>query len=283
MQIEDVELRDVFQIASIDELGGMRDGLKYLAESGELEGSPIELMLRKAHSMKGSAGMLGLKDIATLARQWEELVKQIVAGKVAISEPVIMTLEEGLDAIEMLVDEAITGNPSGVQTFYILAHLMNPERVTVSPIPDIESNIESHVELETEPGSGASDPNFVPSETVIADRATPNSSTPNSLIDPAIEPTSKPAPDPSQSHDPTQTTSAPQVLHPRSLPQIVSQQAAFIDDEELRDTFRMASADHLESLDSGLLYLEQNPQIAIGWMRCCARFTALKEIPGCWG
>lgn len=265
MQIEDVELRDVFQTASVDELGGMRDGLKYLAESGELGGSPIDLMLRKAHSMKGSAGMLGLKDIATLARQWEELVKQIVAGKVAISEPVIMTLEEGLDAIEMLVEEAITGNPSGVQTFYILAHLMNPERVTVTPDSDAQPATEPETELGTEPetelGTNKPGSDSVPSEIPIADRATPNRST-----DPAIKPTSEPTSEPAQSHDQTPepqppiAASTPQVLHPRSRPQIVLQQAAFIDDEELRDTFRMASADHLESLDSGLLYLEQNPQ-----------------------
>lgn len=244
MQIEDVELRDVFQSASIDELGGMRDGLKHLSESGKLEGAPIETMLRKAHSMKGSAGMLGLKDIATLARQWEELAKQVVAGEVAISEPVITTLQEGLDAIEMLVDESITGNPSGVQTFYILAQLMNPERVTASPALESESG-----EVDPDPAQTEA------ATTAIAD--IPDSSNDDTV---APEPDSTRSPDGDLDlHDSLPTMSEPQVLQPPPRPKVVFQQAAFIDDEELRDTFRMASADHLESLDSGLLYLEQNP------------------------
>lgn len=253
MQIEDVELRDVFQSASIDELGGMRDGLKQLSESGDLEGAAITTMLRKAHSMKGSAGMLGLKDIATLARQWEELAKQVVAGQIALSEPVITTLDEGLEAIEMLVDEAITGNPSGVQTFYILAQLMNPERVTTSPT--------------VTPEAGDRDPDLLPAEPAAIEPQQDEDDT--AAIAPDEEPVSARSGKVEQEADrsPQEHRNDPlppvtpemQVLSSPTRPKLVLQQAAFIDDEELRDTFRMASADHLESLDSGLLYLEQNP------------------------
>ncbi|TAF52133.1 MAG: response regulator [Oscillatoriales cyanobacterium] len=254
MQIEDVELRDVFQSASIDELGGMRDGLKHLAESGELEGSPIDTMLRKAHSMKGSAGMLGLKDIATLARQWEELTKQVVAGQLALSEAVITTLHEGLEAIERLVDEAITGNPAGVQTFYILAQLMNPERVTTSAIAPEDSD-----ELEPETvESGAVEPVATEAIPTGVEAIGPDE---KSSKDKAEMSTPEATPSLEADHNDRSPTAAPevQVRQIPSRPKIVLQQATFIDDEELRDTFRMASADHLESLDSGLLYLEQHP------------------------
>ena len=264
MQIEDAELRDVFQSASIDELEGMRNGLKHLIESGEREGSPIELMLRKAHSMKGSAGMLGLKDIATLARQWEELIKQVVAGQIALSDTVIATLNQGLDSIELLVDESITGNPCGVKTFYVLAQLMNPEQLIATPetepaplTQDESSSRRDQPDQSTEKAESSENREHPENPEPILEE--PIATT---IDHPESSPIASPVPElgiARSRSQPLENAPPPQISQPRR-PNAVLQQAAFIDDEELRDTFRIASADHLENLDSGLLHLEQHPE-----------------------
>ena len=126
MLIDDEELRGIFQEASEDGLEKIKAGLAQLRENpGDTE--TLEDLLRESHSLKGNAGMLGLKDIATLTQQWEHLLSQVKAGRVNLDAEVQQRLDEGLTALDGLVREAITGEPSGVQTFYVLAKLMGSQ------------------------------------------------------------------------------------------------------------------------------------------------------------
>ncbi|TAO00769.1 MAG: hybrid sensor histidine kinase/response regulator [Phormidium sp. SL48-SHIP] len=131
MLIEDEELRGIFQEASEDGLRKIKAGLAELRENPK-DAETLEDLLRESHSLKGNAGMLGLKDIATLTQQWEHLLSQVKGGQVNFDDEVQQRLDEGLTALDGLVREAITGEPSGVQTFYILAKLMGSQESTVS-------------------------------------------------------------------------------------------------------------------------------------------------------
>ncbi len=124
--IEDEELRDTFKIASEEHLQKLDQGL-LLLEKNPGDQSKLEELLREAHSLKGDAGMLGVKDIATLAHQWEHIIGTIKRGEIGLSPEIIDRLYKGLDSIRQLVKEAVTGEPSGVNTFYALAHMMGAD------------------------------------------------------------------------------------------------------------------------------------------------------------
>ena len=60
--IEDLELRSLFKPDSEEHLRLLEDGLLSL-ESNPTDGKTLEEVFRGAHSLKGGAGMLGLRNI----------------------------------------------------------------------------------------------------------------------------------------------------------------------------------------------------------------------------
>ncbi|MEG4939756.1 hybrid sensor histidine kinase/response regulator [Microcoleus sp. F4-D5] len=121
--IEDRELRDVFKVASQEHLQKLDDGLLYLEQHPD-DLAKLEQLLRETHSLKGDAGMLGVKNVASLAHQMEHILGGIKRGETPLNSDISDRLSQGLDAIRKLVNEAVTGEDSGVNTFYILASMM---------------------------------------------------------------------------------------------------------------------------------------------------------------
>ncbi|MEG3900759.1 hybrid sensor histidine kinase/response regulator [Microcoleus sp. B4-C5] len=121
--IEDQELRDVFKVASQEHLQKLDDGLLYL-EQHPSDLAKLEQLLRETHSLKGDAGMLGVKNVASLAHQMEHILGSVKRGETQLNSDISDRLSQGLDAIRKLVNEAVTGEDSGVNTFYILASMM---------------------------------------------------------------------------------------------------------------------------------------------------------------
>ncbi|NEP41782.1 MAG: hybrid sensor histidine kinase/response regulator, partial [Okeania sp. SIO2H7] len=121
--IEDAELREVFKIASEEHLQKLDEGFLHLEKHPD-DSAKLEELLREAHSLKGDAGMLGAKDVSTLAHQVEHLLNALQRGEEEMSQDLSDRLFQGLDALNKLVREAVTGEPSGINTFYILANLM---------------------------------------------------------------------------------------------------------------------------------------------------------------
>ncbi|MBE9093475.1 hybrid sensor histidine kinase/response regulator [Tychonema sp. LEGE 07203] len=158
--IEDEELRDVFKIASEEHLQKLDDGFLYL-EQHPGDSAKLEELLRETHSLKGDAGMLGVKNVASLAHQIEHILGGVKRGETQLNRDISDRLSQGLDAIRKLVDEAVTGEDSGINTFYVLASMMGasnkpqPAAPTVEPessqIPDREL-VQTHLtDSETAP------------------------------------------------------------------------------------------------------------------------------------
>ncbi len=228
MMIEDDELRTTFQFASEEHLQKLDEGLLYLEEHPEDQEKLAEMM-REAHSLKGDAGMLGVKDVATLAHQWEYLLGTLKDGKASLEEGIYDRLYTGLDAIRKLVQEAVTGEPSGVNTFYVLAELMGAKSRSKSP------------------GSRS-------------DAAAPSSVTPSVTPDVRDE-VPLPVPILPETEMPPSSPKVPEITTRAVSPEgseVVS--SLLISDEELRMTFKFASEDHLQKLDQGLLHLETHPE-----------------------
>ncbi|MEG3971979.1 hybrid sensor histidine kinase/response regulator [Microcoleus sp. T2B6] len=121
--IEDQELRDVFKVASQEHLQKLDDGLLYLEEHPD-DFAKLEQLLRETHSLKGDAGMLGVKNVASLAHQMEHILGGVKRGETPLNSDISDRLSQGLEAIRKLVNEAVTGQDSGINTFYILASMM---------------------------------------------------------------------------------------------------------------------------------------------------------------
>src|SRR6476469_9137704 len=122
MMIDDEELRSIFKIASEEHLQQLEAGLLHL-EQYPSDRAKLEDLLREAHSLKGDANMLGVKDVGTLAHQIEDVLGMVKRGNTALSA-VSDRLYYGLDAIRKLVHESVTGEAAGVDAFHVLAHLM---------------------------------------------------------------------------------------------------------------------------------------------------------------
>ncbi|MFN6463921.1 MAG: response regulator [Nostoc sp. DedVER02] len=135
MMIDDEELRDVFKVASEEHLQNLDDGLLHL-ENHPDDLTVLEALMREAHSLKGDANMLGVKDVGTLAHQIEHILTQLKQqenpasslGNATTDSP-YERLAHAIAAIRKLVHEAVTGEPARVDTFSVLAELMGAQPV----------------------------------------------------------------------------------------------------------------------------------------------------------
>jgi two-component system chemotaxis sensor kinase CheA len=135
MIIEDSELRQVFKASSEERLQTLEAGL------AQLEGQPssptiLAELLRQTHSLKGDSRSAGSKSIETLTHQIEEIFQQIQRQEIALTAAVSDRLYVGLDAIGQLVQEAVTGQPSGVNVEQVLNELSNVVPPGAIPQPD---------------------------------------------------------------------------------------------------------------------------------------------------
>ncbi|MDZ8224892.1 hybrid sensor histidine kinase/response regulator [Nostoc sp. ChiVER01] len=148
MMIDDEELRDVFKVASEEHLQNLDDGLLHL-ENHPDDLAVLEALMREAHSLKGDANMLGIKDIGTLAHQIEHILTQLKqqenpasVGNGTTDSP-YERLAHAIAAIRKLVHEAVTGEPAKVDTFSVLAELMGAQPGKMEDTPSHEPEVNS--------------------------------------------------------------------------------------------------------------------------------------------
>lgn len=123
MIIEDAELRELYKVATGERLQNMEAGLMHLEKHpGDL--TMLEQFLREAHTLKGDSRMLGVQEVETLVHQVEETLGTVKRGESSLTDELCDRLYRGLDAINKLVHEAVTGEASDVNVFYTLAQLM---------------------------------------------------------------------------------------------------------------------------------------------------------------
>ncbi|WP_204103087.1 MULTISPECIES: hybrid sensor histidine kinase/response regulator [Spirulina sp. CCY15215] len=150
MFIEDDELRNLYKTASEEHLQKLEAGFLLLERQPE-DLSPLKELLREAHSLKGDSRMLGVTEIESLIHQIEHILGQIQQQQETMTPDLSDRLYRGLDAIGNLVQEAVTGNPSGVKTFQVLAMLMGAkEEVTEEEVTEEDVTEEDVIEEEVD-------------------------------------------------------------------------------------------------------------------------------------
>ncbi|MGL5078018.1 MAG: Hpt domain-containing protein, partial [Waterburya sp.] len=123
MMIEDDELRELYKTSSSEHIQKLEAELMIL-EKNPQDGSAIEEFLREAHTLKGDSRMLGLNEIEMLVHQLEDCVEGIKAGKGEITSELCDRLYQGIDAVNQLAHQAITGETAAVDPLAVLTVLM---------------------------------------------------------------------------------------------------------------------------------------------------------------
>ena len=100
----------------------LADGLLQLQKQPSNE-AILEHLLREAHSLKGDSRSVGVENVVTLTHQIEEILLSIKRQETVFNPDVSDRMTQGLDAIGLLIYEAVTGQPREVDTTEILNSL----------------------------------------------------------------------------------------------------------------------------------------------------------------
>ena len=126
MFIEDDELRELYKVASTDHIEKIETGLLHL-EKYPSDQAKLDELLRATHSLKGDSRMLGVEEAEMLVHQMEDLLNEVKESQGLVSEALCDRLYQGIDAVKKVAREAVTGEPSGVSVFHVIAQLMGAE------------------------------------------------------------------------------------------------------------------------------------------------------------
>lgn len=135
MYIEDEELRTLYRDASKDHLDKLEAGFLHLEQHPD-DLTKLKDLLRATHSLKGDSRMLGVQDAETLTHQLEDLLISVEQGERQLTSSLCDCLYQGLDAVRKIAHEAVTGEPSNVSVFHVMAQLMN-----AGDVPDSEPKV----------------------------------------------------------------------------------------------------------------------------------------------
>jgi len=141
--IDDNELRALFQAESDEHLQSLDEGLLAL-EADPADAETLQRIFRDAHSLKGSARMLGIAPVEQVAHRFEDVLGAARRGEVALTAPVITKLYETLDTIRALVQEAVTGVSARVNVAEVLAGQVADIDAEVVQVD--EANLPGHVD-----------------------------------------------------------------------------------------------------------------------------------------
>lgn len=135
---------EIFAREAEELLLGLRQTLLAMEKGGATAGQFHEL-LRVAHTLKGSARMVDLLDLANVAHRMEDLIKELQGGERPLTPAVIDLLLVATDAIEALLAQASAGNALDVNVAPILEALQTgalPELAAPAPAAEQAGGIE---------------------------------------------------------------------------------------------------------------------------------------------
>lgn len=142
MLIEDPEFRELFQTDTLEHIQNIETGLINL-EKDPKDADTLKNIFREAHSMKGAAGLLGLKDIEAITHILEDQLGKASKGVREYKPEESDRILFALDQLRILVDETITGKKSIVDLKLVIDVLNGTES-----IPNTQASQEKSLPLE---------------------------------------------------------------------------------------------------------------------------------------
>lgn len=104
---------DIFLKEAEEHIGSLQNRLLVLEKE---PGNTVLIhdLLRNAHTLKGSARMLGFEDISVIAHRMEDFLKEMEDGERQVDSVAVDLLLQGTDAINRMTDALAKGAPSPV-------------------------------------------------------------------------------------------------------------------------------------------------------------------------
>ncbi|MDD5275761.1 MAG: response regulator [Methylovulum sp.] len=141
--IDDPDLRQMFKAECEERLHNLEQHLLQLEKQPDLP-APMDEVFREAHSLKGLARMLDVKNMEQVAHHFESVLKASLKTNAPLAVAVIDRLYHGIDDLRGLADEAVTGIAYPIGVDAVLARLMDgqpandtkpaaPETVALTP------------------------------------------------------------------------------------------------------------------------------------------------------
>ena len=128
--IEDEDLRDIYKSSSEEHLEKLESGLCLLEKDPDDEIFLDELLL-EAQTFEIDSRMVGREDLETLIHKVEEILEKVKTHQVVFNE-VSSRLNQGLSGIKRLVNEAVTGEPSNIDTVGLLKGLTQSVAISLT-------------------------------------------------------------------------------------------------------------------------------------------------------
>ncbi len=100
------EILNIFQQESLEIISSMDEKLLALEKDGTNTEIAMQLF-RDAHSLKGSARMLGFENIQNIAHKIEDVISLLKENKLTVTPKINDTLSECLDFITMLINKTV--------------------------------------------------------------------------------------------------------------------------------------------------------------------------------
>jgi len=96
-----------------------------LQKTGEISLSSINELFRAIHTIKGSAGFLGLTSIGTLTHAMESLLDSLREGRLSVTQPISDTLMEGTDRLSEMFEDVNKSNTVNVSELVTTLKALN--------------------------------------------------------------------------------------------------------------------------------------------------------------
>ena len=136
--IDDTELRGLFEAECAQRLQAMDDGLLALEKQPE-DTDTLRRMFREAHSLKGTARMLGVSGIEKVAHRFEDLLSMVDKKEIPFTSRLVDRMIAAVDAIRKMVDEEVTGKPSDVMPEEVIQALTPEDKEGKKTAPPAET------------------------------------------------------------------------------------------------------------------------------------------------
>src|SRR3990172_1190470 len=104
------EIIDFFLVEAGEHIQNLNAGLLAL-EKDPVNRATIDVLFRAAHTLKGSAAMMGFQGVSDVAHKAEDMLGQFRSGSVPIVKATLNFLFDTVDAVKILVDGISAKNP----------------------------------------------------------------------------------------------------------------------------------------------------------------------------
>ncbi len=192
---------DFFLAEAGDHLQNLNKGLLSL-EKNPSGTDVIDELFRAAHTLKGSAAMMGFLGISEVSHKAEDMLSQFRSGTISICKETLNFLFDSVDAVKLMVDGVATGQPEDslvvetiTRAYENVIEGLRQEVPSASPRPGPVPALKDDIDLAWEKTFGVGEEEPISVEPLMAEEPLPAPVTEEPIsVEPLMAEESLPAP-----------------------------------------------------------------------------------------